>query len=221
MIRIIGGEFRSRMLHTPEGAETTRPMAARVKESIFNLLRGWFEGANVFDLFAGVGTMGLEAVSRGAKRVVMVEQNRGIHKLLKENIDLLGCADRATAHWGDALSPTVLHAAPKPVDVMFIDPPYDLMRRTDTRTRVMMQIALAKNVLAEKAFVVLRVPLQEDEIDAEKELLVAGFDGPEIHQYGRDMLVCLYMPTRTPAPASGADTPAAAESESPNNSPTA
>lgn len=199
MIRIIGGEFRSRMLQTPDGAETTRPMAARVKESIFNLLRGWFENAHVLDLFAGVGTMGLEAVSRGAKRVVMVEQNRGIHKLQRENIDALGCGDRAIAHLGDALSPTMLHAAPKPVDVLFMDPPYELMRRKDTRTRVMNQIAIARSIMAEKSFVVLRVPLQEEEIDADRDLTVPGFDGPEIHRYGRDMLVCLYMPMRVDA----------------------
>lgn len=194
-VRIIGGEFRSRSLQTPVGAETTRPMAARVKESIFNLLRGWFEGANVLDLFAGVGTMGLEAVSRGASRVVMVEQNRKIHDLLRANIESLGCSDRATAHLGDALSPSVLYAAPKPVDVLFIDPPYNLMRTKVSRERVLQQVRLARAILRERSFVVLRVPLQEDEIQSEGELTIPGFDGPEIHRYGRDMLVCLYMPS--------------------------
>src|SRR5262245_15938357 len=78
MLKIIAGEFRSRKLLTPDDGSVSRPYGARVKESIFNLLRGWFEGATVIDLFAGVGTMGLEAVSRGAARVFMVERDRHI-----------------------------------------------------------------------------------------------------------------------------------------------
>lgn len=197
MIRIIGGEFRSRRLKTPEGDDATRPMTARVKESVFNLLRGWFEGARVLDLCAGVGTMGLEAVSRGAAKVVMVEQNRTIHGLLRENIDMLGCGERATAFLGDALSPTVLHMAPKPVDVLFVDPPYVLMRTEEGRARVFNQIATAKMVLAEKAFVVLRVPM--DEGKTLPELDIAGFIGPEVHEYGAEMVVALYMPERAAA----------------------
>ena len=68
MIKIIGGEYRSRKLLTPENESVSRPYGSRVKESLFNLLRGWFEGATVIDLFAGVGTMGLECASRGAAR---------------------------------------------------------------------------------------------------------------------------------------------------------
>lgn len=63
MLQILGGQFRSRKLQIPEGTQT-RPMGSRTKEAIFNILRGWFEGANVLDIFAGVGTMGLEAAYR-------------------------------------------------------------------------------------------------------------------------------------------------------------
>jgi 16S rRNA (guanine966-N2)-methyltransferase len=194
MLRIIGGEFRSRRLASPPGAEITRPMASRAKESIFNLLRGWFEDANVIDLFAGVGTMGLEAVSRGAKQVLLVEQSRPVFRILKENIEALGCGDRATAVQGDALSPTVLLRAPKPVHVLFIDPPYAVMEEETGRERVLAQIRAAKEVLAEKSFVVLRAP----ELTPGVSLRIDGFEGPETHRYGSDMFVHLYMPiTRT------------------------
>ena len=91
----MGGEHRSRILHTPSGEEVTRPMTGRVKESIFNILRGWFEDAVVLDLFAGVGTMGLEALSRGARFAIFVERDRGVYDCMRKNIDMLGLGARS------------------------------------------------------------------------------------------------------------------------------
>jgi 16S rRNA (guanine(966)-N(2))-methyltransferase RsmD len=190
MLRIIGGEFRSRTLAAPPDAEVTRPMASRAKESIFNLLRGWFENASVIDLFAGVGTMGLEAISRGAAHVLFVEQSRPIVKYLRENIEALDCEDRATVVQGDALSSHALSRARKPVQVMFVDPPYELMRDARGREDVFAQVRAAQDVLDAKSFVVLRAP----KLPPEVLLRIDGFQGPETHKYGSDMLVHLYMP---------------------------
>ena len=63
MIKIIGGEFRSRKLAAPADESVSRPYPQRVREAVVNTLREWFDGARVLDLFAGVGSMGLEAVS--------------------------------------------------------------------------------------------------------------------------------------------------------------
>ena len=87
MLKINGGTYRRRLIHGPPDGERSRPMPARVKESLFNLLRGWFEDARILDLFAGVGTVGLEAASLGAREVVMIEQDREVHSILKENIE--------------------------------------------------------------------------------------------------------------------------------------
>lgn len=190
MLRIIGGEYRSRQIASPEGTDVTRPIAARVKESLFNLLRGWVEDANVLDLFAGVGTIGLEAVSRGAKRVVMVEHNRRIFRMLEENIETLDCSDRAEAMHGDALSAIIAVRAPKPVDLLFIDPPYSFLRDEAKRQQVLSQIETLRPVLADRSFVMLRTP----EIAREMDLSIGGYEGPEIHRYGTDMRVNLYMP---------------------------
>ena len=95
--KIISGDFRTRILLTPEGEDRTRPMTARVKESVFAMLHGWFAGARVLDLFAGVGTVGLECVSRGAAEVVMVERDRDVFRYLEHNIETLKCRDRAIA----------------------------------------------------------------------------------------------------------------------------
>ena len=192
MLKIIGGEFRSRQLMTPPDEAVTRPYSQRVKESVFNLLRGWFDDANVLDLFAGVGTMGLEAVSRGARQVLLVEQDRKIFTMLESNIAALGCGDRATAMHGDALGQTCLLRAPQPVDVVFVDPPYAMMQRDDSRTRVLEQVRRTGEIMADKGFLVLRSPLQPEGPEWD----IEGFDGPEEHRHGKDMWVLLYAPAR-------------------------
>lgn len=190
MLKILGGEHRSRILLSPDDDHVSRPYTSRVKESVFNLLRGWFEGARVLDLFAGVGTMGLEAVSRGAAQVVLVERDREIYELLRRNIENLRCEDHATAILADAMTPAVLIRAPKPVDVAFVDPPYPMMEDERTRAKVLEQVARLRDVMAEKSFIVLRSPLSSKRID----LRIEGFDGPEEHDYGHDMYVLLYAP---------------------------
>lgn len=189
MLHILGGEFRSRKLQIPEGNQT-RPMGSRTKEAVFNILRGWFEGARVLDLFAGVGTMGLEAASRGASKVVCIEQNRQIGEFLRANIHALGCDDRVQWVQTDALGPGCIASAPRPVDVVFVDPPFEMMTNAQSRQRVLTHIANLKSVLAEKAFVVLRSPECLKEIDYS----IVGFDGPERHDYGAHQHVLLYAP---------------------------
>ncbi|MHC4428074.1 MAG: RsmD family RNA methyltransferase [Planctomycetota bacterium] len=194
MVRIIAGEYRSRTLLSREGDESTRPMLSRVKESIFGMLHEWFEGARVLDLFAGVGTIGLEAVSRGASEVLMVESNPRTYKILRENIERLGCGDRARPMLADARGATCLAAAPRPVDLVFLDPPYDLMREDHSRSGVLEQLARCREIMAASSFAVLRSPIGPEEADLE----VEGFSGPEPHRYRRDMWVLLYTPAEMP-----------------------
>lgn len=191
MLHILGGEFRSRKLQIPAGTQT-RPMGSRTKEAIFNILRGWFEGARVLDIFAGVGTMGLEAASRGASRVVCVEQDRLVGEFLRANILTLGCADRVQWAQTDALGPGAIAAAPAPVDIIFVDPPFEMMMDAQERERVLNHIVNLKTVLAEKSFVVLRVP----EIGPNFHYAIPGYDGPEEHNYGQQQHILIYAPQR-------------------------
>ena len=190
MIRIIAGEYRRRQLVAPPDDAVTRPYTQRVKESLFSLLRGWFEDAVVLDLFAGVGTVGLVAVSRGARNVMMVEKDRRIADLLERNVETLGCGDRATVVRGDALGETVLHRAPAPVDLVFLDPPYAMMEDEASRARILAFAARLAPVMARPSFLVLRSP----RADREGDHAIAGFAGPETHRYGRAMFVHLYEP---------------------------
>jgi len=190
MLQIIGGHYRSRRLRTPPDANTTRPYAHRVKESVFNILRGHLEDARVLDLFAGVGTMGLEAISRGAAEVLMVEQDRRIYEMLRENVEALECGDRADLLRGDALGSVSILRAPRPLDIVFVDPPFAMMRDEGGRKRVLDQIGRTAGILAPGALVVLRTPLDAHQIPLE----VPELDGPEIRDHGRHHQVLLYAP---------------------------
>ena len=190
MLRIISGKFKRQYLETPPDEKTTRPYTARVRESVFNLLRGWFEDATVLDLFAGVGTMGLEAVSRGAREVVMVEMDRRMGSILQRNIDALGCAQEAFLVRADALGPQALAQAPRDCDVVFIDPPYQLWENSLTRPRIIDLLARVPAYMKQKSFLVLRTPLPWDE-----SVVIPGLDGPETHEYGPDMFVHLFAPS--------------------------
>ncbi len=208
MLKIISGEYRSRQLLTPAGEDRTRPMTARVKESVFAMLHGWFKGARVLDLFAGVGTVGIECASRGAAEVVCIERDREVFRYLEHNIATIKCGDRVTAVQADALGPTALARSPKPVDLVFMDPPYALMVEPASRKLVLAQAARTRGLFAPKGFLILRTPIDLDE--AERAL--PGFKGPESHRYKDDMWVYLYMPDAPDTPAVP-DTPDAARGE--------
>ncbi len=158
MLRIISGQYRRRLLLTPPDAEKTRPIPDRVKESLFQLLRGHFEGATVLDAFAGVGPIGLEAVSRGASKVVMVERDREVFRLLQRNVEALGCGDRVELVNGDALGIGALSRCPRPLHLVFFDPPYPMVRDPGSWARIKAQFESAVALLDETGFAVLRTP---------------------------------------------------------------
>ncbi|GJQ29130.1 MAG: hypothetical protein HBSAPP03_10140 [Phycisphaerae bacterium] len=157
-MRIIAGELRHRPLASPGDADTTRPYPDRVKESLFQLLRGHCEGAAVLDAFSGVGSIGLECVSRGALRVVMVEQDKRVAEFLRRNVEALGVGDRCDVVVGDALGAGALARCPRPLHLAFFDPPYALMEDAVGFARVMGQVSRAIALLDDTGFVVLRVP---------------------------------------------------------------
>lgn len=124
-MRIIAGAFRRHPLVAPKGT-TTRPTTDRVREALFQHLevaRFSFEGARVLDLFAGAGTLGLEALSRGARSLVAVERDRRALEALRTNVQRLGVEDRVKIV--SAPLPRALRHVDGPFDVVFSDPPYE------------------------------------------------------------------------------------------------
>jgi 16S rRNA (guanine(966)-N(2))-methyltransferase RsmD len=127
-MRVIAGRLGGRRLKAPPG-RGTRPTADRVREALFSML-GDVSGAVVLDLFAGTGALGIEALSRGARRAVFVERAPGALAVLRENLRALGLdANTAEVRPVDALQAarTALAAA-EAYDLVFIDPPYSRAR---------------------------------------------------------------------------------------------
>ncbi|WP_248582377.1 16S rRNA (guanine(966)-N(2))-methyltransferase RsmD [Nocardioides sp. InS609-2] len=126
MTRIIGGTAGGRRLHTPRGV-ATRPTSDRVREALFSAIESWcgsLSGLRFLDLYAGSGAVGLEAWSRGAGVVTLVEQDRRTAALISDNAREL---DFARAHVLASSVTTALAKVPTaPYDVAFLDPPYPL-----------------------------------------------------------------------------------------------
>lgn len=158
MLRIIGGDLRRRLIHTPPDAETTRPMPDRVRESVFNLLRGHTEDAEVFDGFAGSGAIGFEAISRGARHVLFVERDRRVAQLIERTAADLGVVDRCEIVVGDALGAAAVARCPEGVHLVFFDPPYPIVRDPAQWPRLRDQFARLVQRLDDTGYGVLRTP---------------------------------------------------------------
>ncbi len=120
-MRIIGGRWRSRRIEFAAAAGV-RPTADRIRETLFNWLRDIIPGARCLDLYAGSGALGFEALSRGAHRVVFVDQDVRVIQQLQANAELLGTQD-AEIVWSDAMEYLVACRS-GPFDVVFLDPPF-------------------------------------------------------------------------------------------------
>lgn len=127
-MRIVAGRYGGRKLKAPRG-RTTRPTSERVREALFSML-GDIEGTIVLDLFAGSGALGIEALSRGAEKVVFVERDKAAIEALSWNLAALGIHEReGELRPGDALG--ALRGARKrgeTYDLVFVDPPYACAR---------------------------------------------------------------------------------------------
>jgi 16S rRNA (guanine(966)-N(2))-methyltransferase RsmD len=136
-MRIVAGSARGRTLKTPKGDAVTRPTADRVRETIFNVLGQTCEGLRVLDLFAGTGALGLEAVSRGAARAVLVDQGREAIALCRENVAALKFDDRVeVVALPVAKALAALAGRSERFELVFSDPPYALRAGVEVLTAV-------------------------------------------------------------------------------------
>lgn len=134
-MRIISGASKGRKLVTPK-SQSLRPTSDRVKESIFNILGREVEGKLVLDLFAGTGNLGIEALSRGAKKAVFVEKGRQALRLIRRNVIQIGLEGRVEIIPRDASRAIgILKWRGEIFDLIMMDPPYEkgLIKRTLTK----------------------------------------------------------------------------------------
>ena len=182
MLRVISGSARNLRLKTPEGLDT-RPTTDRIKETLFNMLQGDIYGSVVVDFFAGSGAIGIEALSRGAKKAYFVDNSREALNCIVENIKHTHMEDKSTVLSQDALSCLYqIHEAH--VDIVFMDPPYDRELEKELLTKLKDQAYVDEDTL----FVV------EASLNTEFDYLSAlGYDVYKEKKYKTNKHMFLYI----------------------------
>tara|TARA_R110002095_G_scaffold138534_1_gene120171 strand:+ start:111357 stop:111962 length:606 start_codon:yes stop_codon:yes gene_type:complete len=161
-VRIIAGKYRRRKLHVNPG-QTTRPITDFVKEVLFEWLGDSVKEKRVADIYAGTGSLGLEALSRGASSAVFIEQDHKAYELLKRNVEMVGADDETLCWRNNALLSSF---RPKnvpdfvPFDLIFFDPPYKMLDNLKPGSKLYESLdRLARdNVSSEECRLILRAP---------------------------------------------------------------
>jgi len=149
-IKIIGGSAGGRKIKTCKGLYV-RPMLARVKKALFDILQNRIIEARCLDLFSGSGSIGLEAISRGAKHVTFIEKNHVSQRTINYNINLLGFGEKSTLIGGDVFS--VLKKMQEKFDIIFLDPPFKTLILNE-----ILEPVSKSNVLKENGILIIHHP---------------------------------------------------------------
>lgn len=152
-MRIIAGTARSLPLKTIEGQDT-RPTTDRIKETLFNIIQDEVPGAYFLDLFAGSGQIGLEAVSRGARYAVFVENNRKACGCIEDNIHFTKFDRETKLYQSDVISAIRSMEEKYKFDVIFMDPPYNHLYEKDV-----LECLATSSVLKEDTLIIVEASL--------------------------------------------------------------
>ncbi|MDQ4026223.1 MAG: 16S rRNA (guanine(966)-N(2))-methyltransferase RsmD [Actinomycetota bacterium] len=156
-MRVIAGEAKGRRLKSP--GLGTRPMTDRMKESVFSAL-GELQDLVVLDLYAGSGSLGLEALSRGAASARFVESARDAIVKLEENIETTGLGSKAEVTWADVTS-TLQLGTDERVDLVFVDPPYSMPL---ANVRADLEALVMNGFLSDDGRIVVHRPAKEGQL---------------------------------------------------------
>jgi 16S rRNA (guanine966-N2)-methyltransferase len=179
--RLTGGTAKGRRLFSVPGRDV-RPALARMRISVFEILRPRLEGATVVDLFAGTGSLGLEALSRGAGRALFYDVDRRSLEAVEKNLERLGFASRGQAIYGNAFEAA---ARLEPADLVFVDPPYDFYVERAADMRRLLETLVSRVLRGPEARVISEHRLREGLGD------VAGGKIVDQREYG-DTVVTFY-----------------------------
>lgn len=181
MTRVIAGIAGGRRLAVPPG-RATRPTSDKAREAMFSTLealRGTVHGARMLDLFGGSGAVGLEALSRGAAHVLLVESDASAARTIRENVRSLGLPGAEVR--ADRAERVIAGPAPQaPYDLVFLDPPYAV---TDDEVREMLITLLAGGWIAEDVLVTVERSTRGGEFGWPD-----GFEGLRSRRYGEGTL---------------------------------
>ena len=158
-MRVISGIARGSKIETIDSLKT-RPTLDRVKEALFNILQNDIKDSIVLDLFAGSGALGIESLSRGAKKAYFCDNNIDAIKVIKRNLEKTRLIDNAEVFFGDYTK--LLNKIKEKIDIIFIDPPY----KSDLGVKALKEL-INKELINENSIIVI----ETDEIDRDiKEL---------------------------------------------------
>ena len=149
-MRIISGKYKGKKIFQPTD-KATRPLKDLTKESIFNiiqhsnLIKIKIENSNILDLFSGVGSFGLECISRGASNIIFYENYQSLLKILKKNIVHLKCVNQTKVIDLDIFNKNAFHSLNDQFEIIFLDPPYKEKKLTDLLKTIMNLKLLRKN----------------------------------------------------------------------------
>ena len=174
-MRVISGKARGVTLKTPTGM-ATRPTADRVKEAIFSIVQFDLPGANVLDLFGGTGQLGIEALSRGAKQAVFVDEREDACKLIKENLKRTKLEEQGSVIRSDYSA--FLKGTTQKFDLILLDPPY-----AEVFLENSLNLITQIDILQSGGIIVTERPV-------EKELLLdfAGYNRSKDYKYGNTLI---------------------------------
>lgn len=175
MIKISSGIYRSRQIQTPN--QDTIPTKNRVREAMMSMVYPYLNGANVLDLFAGSGALGIEALSRGAAKATLVDASLEAWNVIRENLRTLK-ETRATLIHADYLQ--AIAGFKEPFDLVFLDPPYALKESYQNSINAL----LSKGLLSEECAIVLEY---EGELDIDSSAFASRRD----YTYGKTKVILL------------------------------
>lgn len=153
-MRVIAGTRRSLLLKAPDG-NVTRPTTDRIKETLFNVLQTDIQDSVFVDLFSGSGAIGIEALSRGAKKAYFIEMNKEAISCIQDNIKFTKFTEQAVVLKQEVVSG--LEFIKEPVDIIFMDPPYDqLLEKT------ILEKLSKTNILKEDSMIIVEASLKTE-----------------------------------------------------------
>lgn len=171
-MRVISGKARGTSLYSLEGIHT-RPTTDRVKESMFSIINFHIPGGVVLDLFSGSGALGIEALSRGAKKCYFIENSRAAADIVKKNIEKTNCRDNAVLKVIDYK--TFLNSVDEKFDVILLDPPYNKKMCDEA-----MKVIYERNLLNDDGVIVCETEYPE--------IITTDFEKKKDYKYGKTKL---------------------------------
>lgn len=152
---ITAGKYKGRKLKIPKG-DTVRSSTALLKESLFNIIQEEIYNSIFLDIFAGSGSVGIEALSRGAKFAYFIEKNRLNCSVIKNNLNLVSAEDKSKVINSPVEKFLSRNMLDQPVDIVFLDPPYDIAKPEYIKN-IFNQI-VQNNFLADNGVIILEFP---------------------------------------------------------------